>query len=205
MIRNIIFDFDGVILDSVPVKTEAFRSLFAKNEPEDVDDFIRYHLENGGKSRYLKIKYFYEDILQKPVSDEEVIRLADQYSDLTKEELSNTKYLIEDAFKYIQENHSNFKMHVASGADEKDLQYICNQLDIDKFFVSIHGSPTPKDELIKNILEVYGYDKENTIMIGDSINDYEAAMVNGIRFYGYNNKKLIDKERNYISSFSNLI
>ena len=59
MIKNIIFDFDGVVLDSVPVKTEAFIKLFQSYEKQHVDKLIEYHLKNGGKSRYLKIKYFY--------------------------------------------------------------------------------------------------------------------------------------------------
>ena len=39
------------------------------------------------------------------------------------------------------------------------------------------------------------------LLIGDSINDYEAAKVNGISFFGYNNKMLIQKGA-YIEKFS---
>ena len=59
-----------------------------------------------------------------------------------------------------------------------------------QYFKTIEGSPTCKNDLVKNILEKYKYDPKETILIGDSINDYEAANINGMKFYGYNNEKL---------------
>ena len=47
------------------------------------------------------------------------------------------------------------------------------------------------------------YKKEETILIGDSINDFEAAKNNYIKFYGYNNLDL-KKTHNYIVSFKSL-
>ena len=47
MIKNIIFDFDGVVLDSVPVKTEAFRKLFQNYEKQHIDKLVEYHLKSS--------------------------------------------------------------------------------------------------------------------------------------------------------------
>ena len=58
MINSIIFDFDGVILESVSVKTAAFRQLFSF-APEHVDEIVQYHLDNGGMSRFDKFRYIY--------------------------------------------------------------------------------------------------------------------------------------------------
>ena len=46
MIKAIILDFDGVILESVSVKTEAFRKLFS-NKPDYVDEIVEFHIKNG--------------------------------------------------------------------------------------------------------------------------------------------------------------
>ena len=203
MIKNIIFDFDGVILDSVPIKTDGFRKLFQKFPSEIVDKLIEYHMQNGGISRYKKIKYFFNKLLNQYISENELQSYANRYSKITKEELTNPKYLIEDTVNFIKQNHKKYNMHVASGADEKDLKYICEKLNLTKYFLSIHGSPTIKSEIVKNILESNNYNKKETILIGDSINDYEAAKKNGIEFYGYNNNSLQDKK--YLISFKKVV
>lgn len=190
MIKNIIFDFDGVILDSVPTKTEAFKKLFEDFPRNLVDELIYYHKINGGKSRYIKIKYFFNELLNKEISENEILEYAKKYSILTKEELANPKYLIEDSLDFIKQNYKKYNFHIASGADEEDLKYICEKLNLSQYFLSINGSPIIKSEIVKNILTHNQYKKEETILIGDSINDYEAANINNIGFYGYNNLEL---------------
>ncbi len=203
MIKNIIFDFDGIILDSVPVKTEAFRKLFHDFPQEKIDQLIVYHLENGGMSRYKKIAYFFTKILNEDITENVILDYAKRYSAITKEELAQPKYLINDSVDFIKKNHKKYNMHIASGADEKDLKYICHILDISKYFLSIQGSPKVKSEIVKDILKQNIYSKKETILIGDSINDYEAAKNNDIEFYGYNNVELKKKD-NYIISFEGL-
>lgn len=202
MIKNIIFDFDGVILDSVPTKTEGFKKLFQDFPIELVDKLIEYHIQNGGISRYKKIKYFFNELLNQDISDDEVLNYANKYSNITKEELTNPKYMIDDAVNFIKQNHKKYNMHIASGADENDLKYICEKLNLSQYFFSIHGSPKIKSEIVKTILKFNNYKKEETILIGDSINDFEAADVNGIVFYGYNNLEL--KKFKYIESFRDI-
>ena len=204
MIKNIIFDFDGVILDSVPVKTEAFRKLFKDFSKEKVDELIEFHIQNGGMSRYKKIEYFFTKILNKSITNEDVLKYAEKYSQITKEELAQMKYLIKDTLDFIKQNFKKYNMHIASGADEEDLKYICNKLDLKKYFLSINGSPKVKSEIVKDILDNNSYKKEETILIGDSINDYEASYSNKIEFYGYNNKTLMI-DNNYIETFKRSI
>ena len=199
-IKNIIFDFDGVILDSVPLKTEAFRKLFNSYPKDKVEKLIEYHMKNGGISRFVKIKHFFENILNEHISDTEIKNYADRYSQLTKEELTNSKYIINDAVDFIKQNHKKYNMHIASGADKNDLRYICEKLELTQYFLTINGSPNKKREIVKNILDLNNYKKDETILIGDSVNDYEAANENGIEFYGYNNVDL--NTNNNIKSFN---
>jgi len=184
-IKNIIFDFDGVILDSIPVKTEAFRKLFRDYPAIIVDKFIKFHLENGGISRYEKIKYFFNELLKENISEKKVIEYANLYSEFTKEELADEQYLIKEVIDFIRNNYKKFNMHIASGADENDLKYICDNLNLTKYFLSINGSPIKKFEIVSNILKINNYKKDETILIGDSINDYYAAKKNKIEFYKF--------------------
>ncbi|MBU1658147.1 HAD family hydrolase [bacterium] len=201
-IKNIIFDFDGVILDSVPTKTEAYRKLFKEFPFDKIEQLVEYHMQNGGISRYIKVKYFFEEILSQSISENEILKHANRYSELTKEELTNPKYMIDDAVDFIKQNYQNYNMHIASGADENDLKYICEKLTLTSYFLSINGSPTKKNEIVKNILDLNNYNKDETVLIGDSINDYEAAQANGVMFFGFNNNNLIKLE-NYIHNFKN--
>ncbi len=204
MIRNIIFDFDGVILDSVPTKTEAFKKLFEEFPQEKIEQLVVYHEKNGGISRYIKIKYFFEEILRTDITKEQIDEYAVRYSELTKEELTNPRYLIQDSIDFIRKNQGKYRMHVASGADEGDLRYICEQLHLNEYFLSINGSPNVKTEIVAKILADNSYDKKETILIGDSVNDYEAASKNEIMFYGYNNVNL-QNDHLYITTFTDFL
>ena len=62
MIKAILFDFDGVIVDSVEIKTEAFRDLFRQESADDLERILDYHKAHGGISRVKKIEYFYANI-----------------------------------------------------------------------------------------------------------------------------------------------
>ena len=88
--------------------------------------------------------------------------------------------------QFIRKNFKAYNMHIASGSDENELQFLCKKLRIDNYFKSINGSPMPKDEIVKNIIQQNSYDKKNCLLIGDSVNDKNAADKNQIKFLGYN-------------------
>lgn len=199
--KNILWDFDGVILDSMEVRSWGFRQIFKKYPKELVDKLIEYHLTNGGLSRYVKIRYMYEQLLDKSISEEKVNDYANQFSSLMKKELTNPDNLIDDSVNYIKQNHKKFKFHIVSGSDQTELRFLCKELNIDSYFLSIGGSPTPKKQLVKDLLTNLKYNKNQTCLIGDSINDFEAANENKITFYGYNNISLKACSKEYINDF----
>ena len=201
MIKNILWDFDGVILDSMPIRDYGFRKVFESYPEELVEEFIKYHRLNGGLSRFHKIKYFYNTLLSKDISKEQIQEYADKFTIIMKEQLINKKYLIQDSVDFIKSNHKNYNFHIVSGSEHHELNYLCEKLDLAECFLSINGSPTPKNDLVKNLLEQEQYNKEETILIGDSINDYDAAIINGISFYGFNNEELREKSVIYLESY----
>lgn len=202
MIKNILWDFDGVILDSMKIRDWGFGEIFKSFNKQDVDKLLAYHNLNGGLSRYVKIRYFYEVILEKNISAEEVLKYANNFSRLMKKELVNSNNLIKDSVNFIKENHKNYNFHIVSGSDQNELRFLCSELNLDTYFVSIHGSPTPKKQLVATLLKDYKYNLEDCCLIGDSINDFEAADFNSIEFYGYNNFELREYSKIYIDSFT---
>lgn len=202
MIKTIIFDFDGVILDSMPMKTHAFADIFKEFDSVAVDKLLEFHIQNGGISRYVKIRYFFEDILGEAISDEKVLGYADKFSDIVTKELIKPKYIIKETFNFIESRFGKQKLFIASGADQRELRYLCETYQIESFFDGIYGSPTPKSMLVERILKETGHGANEAILIGDSINDYDAATQNKVPFYGFNNPALKSIGSGYIESFA---
>jgi len=188
--KNILWDFDGVILDSMAVRDWGFEEIFKKFDRDKVLLLLNFHRKNGGLSRYVKIRYFYEEILEKEITENEVLEYANAFSVLMKKELVNPTNLIQESLQFIKENYKNYSFHIVSGSDGEELRYLCEKMEISSYFMSIEGSPTPKNQLVKDLLKQHNYEISECVLIGDSINDYEASKVNNISFMSYNNSEL---------------
>ncbi|EAQ42173.1 HAD family hydrolase [Polaribacter sp. MED152] len=203
MIKTILWDFDGVILDSMNVRDWGFEEIFKEYDRLLVDQLLDYHRINGGLSRYVKIRYFFEELLGQSITEEAVLEYANKFSILMKKELTNKKNLIKDSVEFIKNNHKKYNFHVVSGSDQEELRFLNRELGMDQYFISIHGSPTPKKDLVSKLMKRYNYNVEKTCLIGDSINDYQAAKSNKIIFYGYNNNMIKHLGKAYLTSLTN--
>lgn len=201
--KAILWDFDGVLMDSMPVRDEGFRRVLSDYPMDEVLRLLEYHNINGGLSRYVKFRYFFEEIRKEVIEEEQVLELASAFSKVMMELLINAELLINDSLDFVKTNYDKMPMHIVSGSDGKELNEICRRLDIAKYFKSIHGSPTPKKQLVANLLKDYNYAEKDVALIGDSINDLEAAKINEIIFFGYNNESLMLKHNCfYIKRFT---
>jgi phosphoglycolate phosphatase-like HAD superfamily hydrolase len=149
-----------------------------------------FHQDNGGLSRYVKFRYFFEEVRGETITEDEIKVWAQKFSDIMMSLLINADLLIEETLGFIKTNHTQYNMHIVSGSDQTELRQICKALDIAKYFYSIHGSPTPKNDLVSDLLASHQYNKNTCVLIGDSKNDFTAANVNGIQFMGYGNNKI---------------
>jgi len=201
MIKTILWDFDGVILDSMKIKGDGFIELFKGYSKQDLAKIEKYHYENGGVSRFDKIKYFYNTIVKEEVEDEKILQLANEFSKIIEKNIYCKNNLIQDSVNFIKLNYKNYDFHIVSGAEHIELNNLCKYFLLDKYFISINGSPLSKNILVKNLLKKYMFNSYETILIGDSMSDYYASNESSIEFYGYNNIKLKKIDR-YITSFN---
>ena len=80
---HLFFDCDGVILDSNHIKTKSFYEIALNFGEINAKKLVNFHTSNGGISRYIKLKYFTEEILG--VCDEEIYnQLVIDYGNLVK-------------------------------------------------------------------------------------------------------------------------
>jgi len=189
--KLILWDFDGVIIESNSVREKGFREVLKQYPTEQVEELMDFHNANGGWSRYVKFRYFFEEIRKEPITEEHVNELAGQFSSIMKGLLVNPELLIAEIVTYIADMYNSGKeMHIVSGSDGNELRGLCSALKIDHYFKSINGSPTPKTQLVNDILEASTLKGTDFCLIGDAKNDYDAAKDNGITFFGFNNPQL---------------
>ena len=118
-----------------------------------------------------------------------------------KKKLINPELLIHDTVDFIKKIHLNLSMHIVSGSDGIELNYLCKHLKINNYFKTISGSPTPKTILVNNLIKSGDILAESTCLIGDAVNDFEAANTNQIDFFGYNNLALKEIGKGYLFNF----
>jgi phosphoglycolate phosphatase-like HAD superfamily hydrolase len=186
----------------MPIRDNGFANVLRDYPANEVAQLMAYHKQNAGLSRYAKFKYFFEEIRHENADEVIIERCAIQFKSMMLALLVDEKLLIQDSLTFIKNNYKKYELHIASGSDQAELRTICEALDLTMYFRSINGSPTPKIELVHNILQQYKTDADNVVLIGDSINDYEAAIKNKIDFIGYNNTALMNLGKYYIESFN---
>ena len=173
MLKVIILDFDGVILESMDIKTNAFRELF-KDYPEYLDSIIDYHLMYGGMSRYTKISYIFDNILRQPIDEKELNELGKKFSQLVLYKILRCPFVpgVQD---FLEEYSKRMKFFIASGAPEGELRFIVKERGLSCFFKGVYGAPTLKPEIIKRILDKEDIEQQDALFVGDELSDYRDA------------------------------
>ncbi|TAN45264.1 MAG: HAD family hydrolase [Nitrospirae bacterium] len=181
MVRVILLDFDGVIAESVEIKTKAFQKLF-EDEGADVMEQVRdYHLQHGGVSRFEKFRYFYDEILKRPLSEKTFQDLCDRFSRLVIDEVVDSPY-VSGAREFIEEYAIRCALFVTSATPQQEIEEIMRRRDLDRFFKRIYGAPKSKSDAVREIIKSEKISPGETVYIGDALSDYEAARDNNIVF-----------------------
>lgn len=181
MIRAIIFDFDGVILESAEIKTKAFRQLFERDFPDKVSAIVEYHEQNMGISRFTKFEYIYREILDLPFSHKESEKLGLKFYGIVFNSVLVAPF-VKGAREFLSTFFEKYEMFVVSGTPECELIELISKRGIQEFFRGVYGSPLGKSEAIKKILRDFRLRNDQVVLIGDADSDMRAAGENGIYF-----------------------
>lgn len=181
----IIFDCDGVILDSNNMKIAAMRAALKVSEfpGELIETAVNAFMTNFGKSRNYHIQYFVETLLGLE---------GEKSTDLQKTILQHYSYAVEneylqvpmtDASLALLESIKNKNLYIASGSEQEQLIRIFKKRGLSHYFKAIVGSPQTKSANVKNIIKQHPDDK--ALFIGDAVADYNAAVDNHVDFIFY--------------------
>ena len=180
IVKNIFWDFDGVIKDSVAVKADAFEQLFLPFGKQLAKKVRFHHEEHGGMSRFDKFPLYLSWSSQEK-SESLVNEYAKKVSTLVKQQVIDSQW-VDGALEYLQNNHENQQFFLVTATPQQEIEEIISELKIQYYFQQVIGSPTSKNRALKILLEKYTIDPEDSIMIGDSSSDYEAALANQVEF-----------------------
>jgi HAD superfamily hydrolase (TIGR01549 family) len=181
MLRAIVFDFDGVLVESVDVKTRAYAFLFQNEGEEVVRKVVDYHLKNGGVSRFEKIRFYYSDILHRSLSEERFQELCTQFSHLVVDEVVASSW-VDGAKEFLIRNKKKYTLIIISGTPEPELKKIIKRREMAHFFSSVKGAPKDKVSLLKEVMIEYHLKPEEIVFIGDAETDLSAARNTGVHF-----------------------
>jgi phosphoglycolate phosphatase-like HAD superfamily hydrolase len=186
MLKAIVFDFDGTLLESADIKTDAFAKLF-REYPEHRDAILHYHETHAGISRYVKFRIIYRDILKKPLPLIEEQRLGDAFSELVLDKME-TCPLVLGAVEFLTKVTTHSRCFIASGTPEGELREIVARRGIDKYFEGVYGSPATKPEILRCIRDRHALNPFQMLYVGDALSDLEAAQAESVPFLGRTHK-----------------
>jgi phosphoglycolate phosphatase-like HAD superfamily hydrolase len=178
VIRAAVFDFDGVVLESADIKTNAFRRLFDGNSAA-----VAYHLDHQGVSRYEKFRHITTQILGRPYTGEDEARLGERFSELVLDEVLACPF-VPGARELLVRRARELPLFVASGTPEEELRAIASARGLAGCFAGIYGTPPTKAQIIGRVLNETALAPGDVVMVGDATTDLEGARAVGVRFVG---------------------
>ncbi len=179
-LRAVVFDFDGVILESGNIKTEAFLELFA-DWPEHREAVLAFHLANLGVSRYVKFRYVVEALWQRPYTPQDEATLGAAFEGLVLDKVLRCPF-VPGAAETLAAMQGWLPAFVASGTPQAELDLIVNKRHLRGSFQEVWGTPCTKPDILGDIVARYGWQPDEVLMVGDGLSDYQAAQAVGTRF-----------------------
>lgn len=180
--KTLVFDCDGVILDSNQLKIQAYydTAIGFGAEESQARALVDYHVHLGGISRYHKFEYFLREIIGQPVQEDVMQSLLKRFSHEVVQGL--LKCEITPRLQDLRRATPHAKWMLVSGGDQAEKHVVFSKLGIDKLFdAGIFGSPDYKDQILAREL-AGGNLKSPALFFGDSRYDHEAATRAGFDF-----------------------
>ncbi|WP_448207589.1 HAD family hydrolase [Azospirillum sp. sgz302134] len=178
----VIFDFDGVIIDSARMKTNGFIRLYGIEDPAMQDRLRRTVWRNGGLSRFKMLAILERELFGRSPTEAQVNDLARRYAEIVDPAVPDCP-LIAGAEELL-DALSGTPCHLVSGTPHETLMGTVRAKGLERWFVSITGSPSVKAEVFAGIVRAGGHDPARTLAVGDSMTELDAAQKSGTAFVG---------------------
>ncbi|MDD2832647.1 MAG: HAD hydrolase-like protein [Methylotenera sp.] len=180
--KSIVFDCDGVVLNSNVVKTEAYFRT-AKNlgaTDAQAQALVDYHVKLGGISRYHKFEWYLREVINEPVTEQAVQALLDEFAG--ELEVGLMECAVAEGLVDLRSATPQANWMILSGGDQQEIRALFAKRDLAKYFDGgLFGSPDNKDTVLSRE-KLNGNLQLPALFIGDSKYDFEAATRAGLDF-----------------------
>lgn len=177
---TLVFDCDGVVLESNRIKTEAFHQAALPYGEAAAQALVDYHIARGGVSRYLKFQHFLDEIAPQGQSGPDLGALLEAYAAAVKVGLMECD--IAPGLQELRAACPDQTWMIASGGDQNELRRIFAARDLDGLFDGgIFGSPDSKETILAREARS-GNLQTPALFLGDSKYDHIAAAGAGLDF-----------------------
>ena len=181
MIKNIIFDFDGVVVDSEVLASKAFSKYFSKFDKSIKEEqFYKY----AGKKTFEVI-----DLLSSKYNIENKEKFTNEIFDIVSEVYSKDLKLVDGAKDYISKSDRNH--FIGSNSNKDRILDGLKFVGLDKFFLSdqvysfdMVKRPKPNPDIYLKVLNDNSLNREESVIIEDSGVGVKAATAAGVRVFG---------------------
>ena len=171
---SVIFDCDGVILQSNRMKSDAFGQVLVQYDPKIVEAFIVWHKKTGGVSRFEKFAKFFRYRLGVENWQALTEAACGDFGNIVFEGLCRCPFVpgFDSYLAWLQTQ--NIPLAVNTGGAEDEVRAVFRTRGILSDFQVVLGSPTTKfDNMIK--LREMDLLRPGAIYFGDSKLDFELA------------------------------
>ena len=178
--KIIFWDFDGVIKDSVTVKSMGYEQLFMPYGEDVVDKVRQHHKAHGGVSRFEKIP-LYLSWAGEPVEIDQIKSFCEKFSDLVQQAVIDAPW-VPGVRDYLQANHTRQYFVLMTATPQEEIEQILHTLGITHCFREVYGAPTAKAMVVSDVLKRLHCPPEQALVVGDSDTDLSAAEENNVVF-----------------------
>ncbi|MGQ7248758.1 HAD family hydrolase [Halomonas sp. V046] len=179
----LVFDFDGVIMDSATLKRAAFAALYDDQSAPVRQAVAAYLGRRGGQPREVKFRHIEGQILRRSVSQARIDELCHCFKDTVAERLAAAP-MIAGALEALERWQGRVPLILLSATPHQELQDTVEHRGLAHYFDEVIGAPPDKVTALGNLMVRRGLTPGATVMIGDSYNDYRAARSNRAAFIG---------------------
>jgi beta-phosphoglucomutase-like phosphatase (HAD superfamily) len=177
------FDFDGVLADSVEVKTRAFAQLFVPFGPEIAAKVVEHHRRYSGVTRVDKFRHYYKEFLGRPLDEAGLADLCSRFAQLVVDEVVAVPEIL-GAEAFLRRWAARLPCFVVSATPEPEIREIVRRRGWSEYFEEVMGAPQSKKENLASLLERHRLMPARCLFFGDAESDYRAAQACGLHFLG---------------------
>ena len=175
-----MFDFDGTLVDSNPIKRRAFEVCFAEF-PERREAILAYCWGRHHTPRGEKFRHVYEQILGRPYTEAAAADLHERF------EAATTRQIIEapeipGAGAFLARVRGRYLTALLSSTPDAVLRDILRQRGWQERFEVVQGAPVHKATWLKAFCEQRGLEGDRVVFFGDTLEDAGAAEEAGCAF-----------------------